>query len=433
MMERLMKIFHQIKETSGKNDKMAILKQHKNDIEFSALLSFLYNPYIITGIGKKKMDKFKNHHVTYAHGFDGDYGLLDYLVENSKGVTDEVVKTVANYINCLEPSVQEFAREVVTKTFKCGITSSTINKVYGKNYIPKHDIMLAKSWEDEEHKVAGDFLITPKLDGLRCTVFKENGEISFYTRKGLPILGMYQLEKEFEMLPDNMVYDGELLIVDHEIPPMDRLERFRLTQKRVRTDGEKVDLEFHMYEMLPIDEFKDGKSKLGAFGRKEGIFNLIKNNNFSYIKRVPIMYFGSDKGELMRILKEELDKGLEGIMVSPVHSKYECKRSSNLLKAKKIDDKTIDLKIIGFEEGNGKYVGTLGKLVVDYKGSELRVGSGLSDADRSYIWSHRDELLGTIVEVKYDDLSENQDGGESLRYPIFVQLRDDKDDVSYYA
>jgi DNA ligase 1 len=428
-MKEIMDIFKKIKNISGSNDKQAILRQNKENEEFVRLLTFLYNPYIITGIGKKKMKKFETEHFTYVHGFSSFFDVIDFVVRKKGSISDETVKTVANYINCQKLEVQGFLREVITKEFKCGITSSTINKVFGKNFIPKHDIMLAKSWGDEEHKIKGNFIVTEKLDGIRCTVIKENGETSFYTRKGLPILGLLDLKQEFGGLPDNTVYDGELLMVN--VDELDSKTLFRKTQQKVRKDGNKTDIEFHMYDMLPLDEFKEGKSKLGAFDRKEGVYNLVRNLGFSFIKNVPILYFGSDKTEVMRLLKEAVEQGQEGVMVSPVHSKYECKRSSNLLKVKEM--KTVDLRIIGFEEGEGKFVGTLGRLNVDYNGSSLGVGSGFTDNERDYIWSNRNKMVGRIAEIQYFEESENQNGGESLRFPVFVRFRDDKDEVSYHV
>lgn len=428
-MKQIMEIFEKIKNTSGSNDKQAILNANKVNTDFTKLLLFLFNPYIITGIGKKKIDKFKNHHITNGHGFNSFFNIIDFVVSKNGSVTDEVVKTVANYINCQEPSTQEFLREVVTKEYKCGITSSSVNKVYGKNFIPKHDILLAKSWKDEESKVKGNFIVTEKLDGIRCTALKENGEVKFYTRKGLPILGLKELEQDFVTLPDNRAYDGELLNVNDE--NLDSKTLFRKTQQRVRKDGVKKDVEFHLYDMLPLSEFREGKSKLGAFDRKQDLYNLLKIYSFNFIKSVPTLYYGSDKTEVMRLLRQAVNEGKEGVMVNISEGKYECKRSSNLLKVKEMH--TVDLRITGFEEGSGKFTGTLGRINVDYKGNTLGVGSGFTDEDRKMFWSEQQLLLGKIVEVQFFEESQNEDGKLSLRFPVYVQLRDDKDEVSYHA
>ena len=53
----------------------------------------------------------------------------------------------------------------------------------------------------------------------------------------------------------------------------------------------------------------------------------------------------------------------------------------------------------------------------------VNVGSGLSDSDRDEYWAARDQLLGHVVEVEADAVTQNQDGTYSLRFPRFVRFR----------
>jgi DNA ligase-1 len=93
---------------------------------------------------------------------------------------------------------------------------------------------------------------------------------------------------------------------------------------------------------------------------------------------------------------------------------------------------TMDLPILRVEEGSGKYAGTMGNLVVDYKGNEVGVGTGFTDEHRDWFWQQREVVPGTLVEVKYKEISKNkQTGAESLQFPVFVGLRTDKSEVSY--
>jgi DNA ligase-1 len=73
-------------------------------------------------------------------------------------------------------------------------------------------------------------------------------------------------------------------------------------------------------------------------------------------------------------------------------------------------------------EGTGKHSGKLGSFVVDYKGVEVRVGSGLTDDLREQIWSDKATHIGRTIEVRYQE--ETPDG--SLRFPTFVCFRNDK-------
>ena len=110
---------------------------------------------------------------------------------------------------------------------------------------------------------------------------------------------------------------------------------------------------------------------------------------------------------------------------------YKCNRNRYILKIKKMQ--SADLKIIGFEEGNSKNKNTLGNLIVNYKGFNVGVGSGFTDEDRKYIWEHKQEVLGTIVEISYfEETTNKKDSSLSLRFPVFKRFRNDKDTESYY-
>jgi DNA ligase-1 len=88
---------------------------------------------------------------------------------------------------------------------------------------------------------------------------------------------------------------------------------------------------------------------------------------------------------------------------------------------------TVDLTIVKVEEGTGRNQGRLGNFICEGIDNDcnitVSVGSGFSDADRDGYWSARDELLGNMVEVMADAITQNQDGTYSLRFPRFVRFR----------
>ena len=129
--------------------------------------------------------------------------------------------------------------------------------------------------------------------------------------------------------------------------------------------------------------------------------------------------------QLKRYADDAVKQGLEGIMIKAWEAPYECKRSSFWMKWKPTI--TVDLNIVGFEEGTGRNAGRVGAIICegvdDDRVIRVNVGSGLSDADRDEYWSARDELLGDVIEVEADAVTQNQDGTYSLRFPRFVRFR----------
>ena len=87
----------------------------------------------------------------------------------------------------------------------------------------------------------------------------------------------------------------------------------------------------------------------------------------------------------------------------------------------------VSLTIVGVEEGTGKNVGKLGAFIVegvdDGKTIKTNVGSGLTDNMREVFWEAQKDLIGNIVEVRADAVTQNQDGTYSLRFPRFKGFR----------
>lgn len=83
---------------------------------------------------------------------------------------------------------------------------------------------------------------------------------------------------------------------------------------------------------------------------------------------------------------------------------------------------TKDLRVVGFEPGEGKHFGRLGSLLGESAdGVRIAVGGGFEDAERVAIWVNRDQILGRMFEV--EGYAEFESG--SLRHPQFVRWRDD--------
>jgi len=426
-MKDLFKIIKKIQATSSRNEKELILSAHKNNKRLRNLLNNVFNPYLIFGIKEKKLNKF----IKTAKGIDPEFQKLDevfeYLKINNTG-SNAVVEKVAEFLMTeWDEDIREFMFECITKKLKIGATAKSINKSFGEQLIPEFSVMLAKKFEDHEHKIKGEFGVTLKLDGIRCLVAKENGVIKFFTRQGQSIDEMNELIEDFDKLPDNMIYDGELLVVNKDNLSSDDL--FRATQKVVRTDGVKCNVEFHMFDLLPISEFKSGKSKKNYADRMLDLHVGLDSFDAKFIKKVPMLYWGNSKSKIFEMLDEVVADGKEGLMVSNGMGYYENKRSDNLLKVKKMH--TFDLEIIGVEEGIGKNRGKLGALLVDYKGYSCGVGSGFTDLQREDYWESQDELIGRVAEIQYFEESSNQNGGLSLRFPVFKFLRSLGKEVSY--
>jgi DNA ligase-1 len=351
---------------------------------------------------------------------------MDWLLQ--RNASDETKLEINKFIASQPEDEREWYKRMLLKDLKEGCTESTYNKIWS-NLVPTFDVMLAKKFEEHEHKIKDDFVVTLKLDGVRCAVLKENGSIKLISRQGKLFEDLNELTEELKQLPDNTVYDGELLLANDK--NLDSADLYRETMKEVSKIGEKHNVEFHCFDIIPIEDFKAGKSKDKCIKRKETLHQLLQQYDFKLIKEVPVLYKGRDKEEVFRLLDEVTQKGLEGVMVNQ-NMQYFCKRSDAILKVKKMND--CDLKIVGFESGevDSKLANTLGRINVEYKGNVVGVGSGFSEEMRNEIWNNQGKYINRIAKIQFFEESENSKTKEkSLRFPVFIEIRWDKNEPSY--
>lgn len=441
-------IFESIKNTSGKNDKIEIIKSHGDNIEFQEFLKFLYDEMITTGLSAKKINKQVKPQAGIVTHFQTPLAVMGYVSEFNTG-TDNNILHVQTYLHGLEEPYQTFMSDVLSKSYKCGITASSINKALGKGFIAEFKVQLAHPYEKFADRVDDTFYLTLKLDGHRTLVFIifEDGKVSdikFRTRKGHEITGLNEIKNEMMnslnaikfAKTENIVLDGEITILDDYTNPE---SVFQSTSKIIRKDGEKTGLKFHVFDCLKESDFWLGKSRLIYTERRGAIEAMFKNCfvNTKYIVKVPTLYSGSDVAEIAKWSDKVTKLGYEGIMLNTSGGFYQTKRTPDLLKVKKFH--SADILCTDVFEGEGRLSGTLGGIYVDFKGTKVGVGTGFTDEQRDYYWNNQDKIVGEIVEIKYFEESTNQkDDSISLRFPVFQDLkfktiRDDKGegDVNY--
>ena len=440
----------EIQQNNSRNYKLEVLKKWANNPTIRFYLDFIYNPYKITGISEKKLYKeiwMECEEVTSM------YELMNYLVTHNTGRDEDICK-VQQFKDLLDVDYYELFDAIITKSLTLGVDVLSINKCMG-NFIPTFSVQLANKYFDKPEIVNGKaFALTRKIDGSRIIAIKENGEVTFYTRQGQLYEGLVDLEKEMlETMPDNICLDGELTILNPYIIEEDEegrpavgikltsKEQYKACMKISRKDGIKHGLKMLVFDCMNASEFKNQFCNRPYTSRRQMLVQIFRNNlvmgdvnydsdlanlNHTYFEMLPILYEGEDTEQIMPILNKMVDNGEEGIMINILDAGYEFKRTNSLLKVKKMQD--LDLEVIGYEEGSGNFEGMCGALLVRYKeGNTVKVGSGLSKELRQEIWKNPDSYIGKIISVQYFEETTNQNGGLSLRFPVFLSLRFDKD------
>jgi hypothetical protein len=140
-----------------------------------------------------------------------------------------------------------------------------------------------------------------------------------------------------------------------------------------------------------------------------------------WVELVPVLAVTSDEELIYKYFNSILELGGEGIVLKNWEAGYFFgKRNANMMKIK--EEVTKDLAVVGMVEGEGKYQGTLGALIVQSKDGTKHQVSGMTDYERDLWWHDCISIMNKVVEVKA--MKELPDG--SLREPRFKCIRHDK-------
>lgn len=425
-----------ISRTSSSNDKLYLLKKNENVPGLKEILKFIYNPYCKTGISDKKLAKATkfmpvSDTVTWKDA-------IDYFTKNQTGSDNDLIFAMT-FIMHTPVEAKWLARAIVTQDLKIGVTATSLNKVYGADFIPKIGCMLGTLYGDVgPQKTKWPCIVTEKLDGIRRILVKENGVVRCYSRSGHEDTGLVDIIEEAKYLPDNTVFDGELLA---EGTFKDCIAQRQATNSIANSKGDKTGLTFNVFDMVPIDEFYAGVSKNSALVRKITLGAMLMDESIQHleperwpvliqafgihrtlehIKPVPILGFIKTFSEVEPIVASIWARGGEGVMLNTATGKYEIKRSKELLKVKHTEEHV--LTVVDMIEGTGKFEDMMGALIVEYKGNKLGVGSGFTDAQRQTIWDNYSDYVGKQIEIETFGESKNAMGEVSLNCPIFKRF-----------
>jgi DNA ligase-1 len=323
-------------------------------------------------------------------------------------------------------------RRILIKDLRCGTSEKTINTAVKKakktNYeIPVFTCQLAHDSANHESKVEGVKLVEVKLDGVRViTVVYPNGHVEQYSRNGKELVNFEHIKRQ---ISKHAIFFAEPIVLDGEV--MSASFQDLMKQVHRKSDVEANDAVLNLFDILTLKEFNRG---LGDHKQIDRSYSLAAWYGQFRDHMPNVIVVGQEQVDLdsdvgqarfKQINQDAIAGGYEGIMIKDPMAVYECKRSTAWLKLKPFIE--VSLEVTDVEEGTGRNQGRLGALVCsgqdDGRTIVVNCGSGFSDNDRTVYWGSRDQLVGSIVEVRADAVTQNQDGTYSLRFPRFLRFR----------
>ena len=322
-------------------------------------------------------------------------------------------------------------RRILIKDMRAGFSENTINKVVEKKWpqyaIPVFSCQLAHDSANHESKVTGKKLIEVKLDGVRViTVVYPDGRVDQYSRNGKELVNFPhvkdQLAKIAHTFAEPMVLDGEIMSGSFQ-DLMKQIHR--------KSSAKANDAVLNLFDAVTLVDFEKGESAVTQTQRSEwlktwfGAHEAQLPNATVVAQELVDLDTVDGQTRYKEINALAIAGGNEGIMLKDPDAGYVSKRTVAWMKLKPFIE--VSLIVNETEEGTGKNVGRLGALVCsgidDGKTIVVNCGSGFTDNMREVFWQSKQDLIGQIVEVRADAVTQNQDGTYSLRFPRFKGFR----------
>lgn len=321
----------------------------------------------------------------------------------------------------------------------------------------------------------GTCAVQPKLDGFRVQVHIDNTHdqqhIHFFSRNLLEMSGMFpDLADALKHLSvKTLIAEGEAIVFDDQtgtfVPFQETVKRKR--KHDIEEVAQQLPLKLYMFDIL----FLNGESVLSKTHQERRQFlatflSVDSRQTVSLIEERIV----SNAHDLEEYFEEQMDSGLEGVVVKKLNSVYQPgKRNFNWIKLKRQEGKelqdTVDAVVLGYYAGKGKRAQFgIGAFLIGVYNDEVdrfetvaKIGTGLSDEGWSDLKQRCDALKvktqphnvvcskelfpdvwvvpELVCTVRADDITrsplhtagKNDDSpGYALRFPRFISYRPDK-------
>ena len=405
--------------------KEAIIQEHSEHVELFEGFELALSPYITFGV--KKIPTFS--------GVDGQglpwvaFKELCHLLRTRQLTGDDARNAIELAMAAsTKDQWNNWYRRILIKDLRCGVSEKTVNKIK-KDAVPLFECMLAHDGANHESKVAGKKLLEPKLDGVRAILIidAEASSATIYSRNGKILENFGHITKGIE---DNINLFERSIVIDGEVVS----SSFQALMKQVhrKSDADASDARLMAFDIVPLSEFRNGKSILGQRRRSnllrsmQAVFDKVGGIDIIPQKEVDLDSYVGEL-EFKQYNKEAIEAGFEGIMIKDIDAPYVCKRHVAWLKQKPFIE--VSLTVVAVEEGTGKNEGRMGAIICegedDGKTIHVNVGSGFTDDQRTEYWANKESMVGQIVEVRADAATRSQDSEAvwSLRFPRFLRFR----------
>lgn len=436
---QVIETFESVAATSGRNAKIALIDALVRNPEDKAILrdvvmytQYPFWTYRITAPDTAGM--FPKWDDLNDEQSDIAWGQIKASLDALKDRQCELAcgrSELKSKLGILPQKYQKYFMQIINRDLKIGIAD--FKKWFGK-IIPSEPVMLCEKWDGEE--LTGSWTAEPKWDGYRAAIrIDHEGNCDAFSRGNKEFWNWEHIAEELKSIGlRSVVLDGEFFAGS-----------WGMTSSICKSQAPHKDrglLKYFCFDILPIQEWDEQFCSKVLSERKEQLREAFDRNPLflSTVQSHLVPVYGvpvSGVDECAEAGDEFYKQGYEGSVLKLMSSKYVWDRTTDWLKIK--PEEECDLEVVDTYEGKNRLVGSLGGVIVrgtvTYKKKQYEVatrcGGGFKDTERDEFWAKREQIKGTIIQVRYQDVSAAiklavEPGKQALRFPRFMRLRLDK-------
>lgn len=443
----ILSILEDIGSDSKRGHKLSLIESNKGNALFMNVLKLALDPY--TNFYIRKIPQY----VTKSNNQQTlDWALVELKKLSERQLTGHAgIEHLRSILSSLSADDAIVIERIIGKDLRCGAADGIVNAVV-KDFIPSYPCLLARPYDEKNIKnIRFQAYSQLKADGLRVNfhVDAASGTVLICGRSGREIDLLGHMDESFLRLGAQYdaphVFDGELIVVGPDGKRLSRKEGNGIINKAIKgtiSDEEAKMVRAQLWDAIPLSEFTKGASTEIYKDRFEFLVTAIQNSTPTGMDATASILKGNlhkfwiipfrivnNLDEAVEHFNSMLEEKEEGTILKNFHAIWEDSRSKHLVKMKA--EKTADLEIIGWNPGEGKFVGQVGSIICASSDRKVKVSiSGFSDELRQWITDNIDKLMGTIVEVLYNERISSKSKGrgeeDSLFLPRYSEFRTDK-------
>lgn len=456
----ILEILDTIAAESSTNAKISLLAQHKDNELLTKVIYNALSPRVKFYV--KKIREVRTH--TPSLSLDTTIHALKDNLSTRKVTGHAALSLVEQLQHRLSPDDSEVLSRIIGKDLKIGMQAKNIAKAYGRELIEETPYMGAVSYSHKKvvalFEKEGELEAQTKMDGRYCNAIWTPNGLYLESRSGETThLNDATFAEQLSTIAESNTFtqtNGFVLTGELTIPGMSRYKSNGLinsivTMAKKIEAGENVDKDVRKFEKenqttiedvkkrivytiwdfvtidgymagydprLYIDRIYDAGTVIMAVERTfdQPLVNLIDSKTVTNLQEA-IDYF-----------KELLARGEEGVILKAFNQPWKDGKPTYQVKMKL--EMTVDLKIVGFQDGTKgtKNEGKYSAILLESSDGRIKTkAAGLKQSEIDYITQNADSLIHNIAEIKCCGITKVSDADyNALLHPSFVRFRDDK-------